>query len=208
MGTDNDPSAIQSENQQQPVSNDEQTIEAAEDLSSEEAVPQITQEQLEEAEKKAQNHWDKLVRIQAEMDNLRKRTQKDLENAHKFALEGFAKELLTVIDSLELGIKAASGDSAEVTKFREGSELTLNQFTAAFEKFKIDVLEPVGQPFNPELHQAISMQPTADFLPNTVMACIQKGYVLNGRLLRPAMVIVAKGMEGTPQDTPKIDEQA
>lgn len=208
MGTDKDPSATQSENEQKPVSDERQTVETNEDSSSTETVTEVTAEQLADAEKKAQDHWDKLLRVQAEMDNLRKRTQKDLENAHKFALEGFAKELLTVIDSLELGIKAASGDSPEVTKFKEGSELTLNQFRAAFVKFKIDALEPVGQPFNPELHQAISVQPTADYLPNIVMACIQKGYILNGRLLRPAMVIVAKGMEDAPQDTPKIDEQA
>lgn len=163
---------------------------------------------LEEAEQKAAENWDKVLRIQAEMENLKRRTQKDLENAHKFALENFAKELLTVVDSLELGLQAAIGDSPEVQKFREGSELTLKQFEAVFSKFNIEVVNPLGQAFDPELHQAMAMQPSADAEPNTVINVFQKGYVLNGRLLRPAMVVVAKVDDNPPQETPKIDEQA
>ncbi|MBU2572018.1 MAG: nucleotide exchange factor GrpE [Gammaproteobacteria bacterium] len=163
---------------------------------------------LEEAEQKATENWDKVLRIQAEMENLKRRTQKDLENAHKFALENFAKELLTVVDSLELGLQAAIGDSPEVQKFREGSELTLKQFEAVFSKFNIEVVNPLGQPFDPELHQAMAMQPSADAEPNSVINVFQKGYVLNGRLLRPAMVVVAKAEDNPPQETPKIDEQA
>lgn len=163
---------------------------------------------LEETEQKAAENWDKVLRIQAEMENLKRRTQKDLENAHKFALENFAKELLTVVDSLELGLQAAIGDSPEVQKFREGSELTLKQFEAVFSKFNIEAVNPLGQPFDPELHQAMAMQPSADAEPNSVINVFQKGYVLNGRLLRPAMVVVAKAEDNPPQETPKIDEQA
>lgn len=166
------------------------------------------QQALAEAEKKAQENWDKAVRAQAEMENLKRRTQKDLEDAHKFALTGFAKELLSVLDSLVLGLQAATGDSEEVKKFREGSELTIKQFESAFAKFKIEAIDPIGQPFNAEQHQAMAMQVVEGAEPNTVVNVFQKGYVLNGRLLRPAMVLVAKAAEKQPTDSPSIDEQA
>lgn len=166
------------------------------------------QKALHEAEHKAQENWDKAVRVQAEMENLKRRTQKDLEDAHKFALASFAKELLTVLDSLVLGLQAASGDSEEVKKFREGSELTIKQFESAFAKFKIETIDPIGQPFNAEQHQAMVMQEIEGAAPNSVVNVFQKGYMLNGRLLRPAMVVVAKAPEKKPTDTPNIDEQA
>lgn len=166
------------------------------------------QKQLEAAQQKAQENWDKALRAQAEMENLKRRTQKDLENAHKFGLEKFAKELLGVIDSLELGIQAAIGDSPEVAKLKEGSELTLKQFDAVFNKFNIEALNPVGEPFNPEHHQAMTMQPSKEHAPNTVLNVFQKGYLLNGRLIRPAMVVVAKADEQKPNGGVKIDEQA
>lgn len=151
--------------------------------------------ELEEVKQKAHDNWDKSVRTQAEMENLRRRTQKDLEDAHKFALTGFAKEILPVFDSLVLGLQAATGDSEDVKKFREGSELTIKQFEAMFAKFKIDAVDPLGQPFNPEQHQAMLMQEVEGTEPNTVVNVFQKGYTLNGRLLRPAMVVVAKAAE-------------
>lgn len=148
--------------------------------------------ELAAAEQKAQENWDKALRAQAEMENMKRRTQKDLEDAHKYALTGFAKELLPVLDSLELGLLAATGESEEVKKFREGNELTLKQFASAFSKYNIETLDPKGQPFNAEQHQAMVMQESADVAPNTVVNVFQKGYMLNGRLLRPAMVVVAK----------------
>jgi len=166
------------------------------------------QQALAQAEQKAQENWDKAVRAQAEMENLKRRTQKDLEDAHKFALTGFAKELLPVLDSLVLGLQAATGDSEEVKKFREGSELTIKQFESVFAKFKIETIDPIGQPFNAEQHQAMTMQAVEGVEPNTVVNVFQKGYMLNGRLLRPAMVVVAKAAENKPTDTPSIDEQA
>jgi molecular chaperone GrpE len=153
------------------------------------------QDALANAEQKAQDNWDKAVRTMAEMENLKRRTQKDLEDAHKFALTNFAKEMLSVLDSLVLGLQAATGDSEEVQKFREGSELTIKQFEAAFARFKIETLDPVGQAFNAEHHQAVMVQEVDGAEPNSVVTVFQKGYLLNGRLLRPAMVVVAKAAE-------------
>jgi molecular chaperone GrpE len=151
--------------------------------------------ELEEAKKEAQANWDKALRTQAEMENLKRRTQQDLEKAHKYALEGFAKELLAVLDSLSLGLHAATGDSEEVKKFREGSELTIKQFESAFAKFNIVTVDPIGLPFNAEHHQAMTVQVVEGAEPNTVVAVFQKGYTLNGRLLRPALVVVAKAAD-------------
>ncbi len=145
---------------------------------------------LEAARAKAEENWDLALRTKAEMENLRKRTERELENAHKYALEKFAGELLAVRDSLEMGVQAA-GD-AEAAQLKEGSELTLKMLTQVMEKFGIQAVDPAGEKFDPELHQAMSMQETADVAPNTVVAVMQKGYTLNDRLLRPAMVMVAK----------------
>ncbi|OQK17633.1 molecular chaperone GrpE [Methyloprofundus sedimenti] len=174
----------------------EETAEAVEVPESEDAELSVEElkKQLAKAEKKAADNWDKVLRVQAEMENLKRRTQKDLDSAHKYGLEKFAKELLSVIDSLELGIQAATSDVPEVVKLREGSELTVKQFEAVFAKFNIEAIDPIGQPFNPEFHQAMTMVPTADAEPNTVINVFQKGYVLNGRLIRPAMVVVAQAI--------------
>jgi molecular chaperone GrpE len=147
---------------------------------------------LEDARAKADQHWDQLVRVQAEFENSRRRAERDVENAHKYALDRFAQELLPVRDSLELGLAAASGDEPSLDKLREGTEMTLKLLTGAMEKFGIHEVDPRGQPFNPELHQAMSLQPTAEQPANTVVAVMQKGYTLNERLIRPAMVVVAK----------------
>jgi len=164
-------------------------------------------QELEEAKQQAAANLDKAMRTMAEMENLKKRVQKDLDDERKYGLSKFAKELLSVMDSLDLGIQAAAGDSPEVVKLREGSELTKKQFEAVFGKFNIDTIDPTGEPFNPELHQAMVMQPSSTVAPNHVITVFQKGYVLNGRLLRPAMVVVAKA-EDKPADDTKIDEQA
>jgi molecular chaperone GrpE len=148
---------------------------------------------LEDARNKADEHWNQLLRVQAEMENLRRRAERDVESAHKYALEKFAAALLPVKDSLEMGLNAASGGEGEVlTRLKEGTELTLKMLAAALEKFGIKEVDPVGQLFNPDLHQAMTMQPSADHPANTVLAVMQKGYTLNDRLLRPAMVVVSK----------------
>jgi molecular chaperone GrpE len=196
--------------QEAPESQVETEIEAADEepphteVGEHEYTIEELKQELEESRQKAHDNWDKAVRTQAEMENLKRRTQKDLEDAHKFALTGFAKGLLPVFDSLVLGLQAATGDSEDVKKFREGSELTIKQFEALFEKFNIVAIDPMGQPFNAEQHQAMLMQVVEGAEPNTVVNVFQKGYMLNGRLLRPAMVVVAKSAEKPPE----IDEQA
>jgi len=147
---------------------------------------------LEDARGKADEHWDLVVRTQAEMDNLRKRSERELANAHKFALERFANELLPVKDSLEMGLAAFLEENADPDKLREGIELTLQMLTAAMEKSDITEVNPENESFNPDFHQAMSMQERDDVPPNTVVTVVQKGYLLNGRLIRPAMVIVSK----------------
>lgn len=176
----------------------EETSDSHEVLEPELSVEEL-KKQLHEAHQKTQENWDKAVRVQAEMENLKRRTQKDLEDAHKFALTGFAREMLAVLDSLVLGLQAATGESEDVQKFRVGSELTIKQFEAAFAKYKIIEINPVGQPFNAEFHQAMLMQEVEGAEPNTVVNVFQKGYTLNGRLLRPAMVVVAKAKENVNQ---------
>ena len=157
---------------------------------------------LEDARSKADEHWDQLVRARAEADNLHKRHQRDLENAHKFSLERFVNALIPVRDSMELGLDAAQGEGADLTRLREGSELTLKLLSDVMAKFEVVQVDPVGEPFNPDLHQAMSVQPREDLPPNTVVTVIQKGYTLNGRLVRPAMVIVSQATPG------KLDEKA
>jgi len=175
---------------------------------SQENLIQELRQELAAAEQKAQENWDKAVRTLAEMENLKKRTQKDLEDAHKYALNSFAKELLSVLDSLELGLQAATGESEEVKKFREGSELTIKQFETVFAKFNVVTVNPIGQPFNAEQHQAVLMQENEGAIPNSVINVFQKGYMLNGRLLRPAMVVVAKAPEKPAKKSLEDNEQA
>jgi len=150
---------------------------------------------LEDARGKADEHWDQCLRLQAELDNLRKRSERDLGNAHKYALERFASELLPVRDSMEMGLSAFDAENADLTRLREGVELTLQMLTGAMARFEILEVDPQGEPFNPEFHQAMSIQESAAVAPNTVVTVVQKGYTLNGRLLRPAMVVVSKAPE-------------
>ena len=146
---------------------------------------------LEDARAKADEHWDQLLRTRAEMENLKRRHENELAKAHRFALDGFVRGLLAVRDSLELGHNAALDQNTDVEKLREGTELTLKLLTDVMGKFGVEQIDPEGQPFNPEYHQAMTIQPRDDVPPNTVVTVVQKGYVLNGRLVRPAMVIVS-----------------
>lgn len=147
---------------------------------------------LDQARNEAETLRDQLLRARAEVENLRRRHANELEKAHKFALDGFVRELLQVRDSLELGHDAARDDNADIAKLREGTELTLKLLGDVMERFGVAPLDPIDQPFDPEYHQAMSMQPRSDVPPNTVVAVIQKGYTLNGRLVRPALVLVSQ----------------
>lgn len=144
---------------------------------------------LAAAEAKAAENWDRYLRAVAEADNIRKRAARDVENARKYALESFARDLLAVCDSLEMGLQAA--DSADAETLLAGKAATLKLLASTLERFGIEQVDPVGQPFDPEFHEAMTMQPSGDAEPGSVLTVIQKGYSLNGRLLRPAMVVVA-----------------
>jgi molecular chaperone GrpE len=138
---------------------------------------------------------DMVLRAQAEVQNMRRRCEADVEKAHKFALEKFSAELLTVMDNLERALAAVPDPRDEKIKgLCEGVELTLKAFLEILNKFSIEQIDPTGQPFDPQLHQAMTMVPNPNMEPNTVMDVMQKGYTLNGRVLRPAMVVVSKGV--------------
>ena len=149
---------------------------------------------LAEAEAVSRQARDQALRIQAEMQNLRRRTEQDVERAHKFGQEKFASELLMVVDNLERALDAAGDHENEVVKaIHEG--VTLKSFADCFAKFEIEAVDPEGEPFDPALHQAMSIQENGKVEPNTVIAVMQKGYTLHGRVLRPAMVVVSAEAE-------------
>ncbi|HTJ55053.1 MAG TPA: nucleotide exchange factor GrpE [Nitrosospira sp.] len=143
---------------------------------------------LKQAELQAEEHRDAWLRAKADAENIRKRAQIDITNAHKYAVENFAVELLAVMDSLEAALAV---ENATVENFKSGMELTRKQLATAFEKFNIKLIDPQGEKFDPHLHQAISTV-DSDLAPNTVVQVMQKGYVLNDRVIRPALVIVSK----------------
>lgn len=178
------------------------------DAEGEDRVIQL-EEALQDAEARAEEYWNQLVRARAELENQQRRAQKDVEQAKRQGLEKIATDLLQVKDSLEMGVQAANEPDADVAKLREGSELTLKMLGQVFERFGVEELNPEGERFNPEYHEAMATQPSAEHEPNTVLHVVQKGYALQERLLRPAMVIVAKKSEDTPPSSGgQIDEQA
>lgn len=142
---------------------------------------------------KVNEQAETVLRAQAEMQNVRRRAERDVENAHKFALDRFSADLLPIVDSLERALDAAGQiDNEAVKGMKDGVELTLRMFVDTLAKHGIQQINPVGEPFNPEFHQAMSMVPNAELAPNSVLAVMQRGYTLNGRLVRPAMVVVTK----------------
>lgn len=150
------------------------------------------QKQLTEAEDKATQYWERLLRLQAEADNTQRRVERDIANAHKFALEKFVLDLLPVVDNLERAIASHSTDAAGAGSLLDGVSLTLKMFNTTMEKFGVEQINPEGQPFNPELHQAVSTQEDPAAKTGSVLNVLQKGYLLNKRLIRPALVVVAK----------------
>ncbi len=148
---------------------------------------------LEQAQQKADAHWDELLRAQAEMENMRRRQTRDLENAHKRALDKFVTELLPIFDSMELGARAAEGDDASLDGVKEGLDMTMKMFLSSMAKFGLDQVDPAeGDAFDPEVHQAMAMQAVEGMEANKVLSVAQKGFQFNGRLLRPAMVVVSQ----------------
>lgn len=171
---------------------DESVHEDEAQLESPEKNADSLEAQLEDAQAKASDNWNQFLRAKAEMDNLRRRNVKDVENAHKFGMEKFVTELLPVMDSMGMGLAA---EDASAESLREGMVLTMNMLEKMMEKLGIEEVDPINEKFDPEKHQAMSMQPSADVEPNTVIAVMQKGYLLNERLIRPAMVMVSKAVE-------------
>jgi len=184
------------EKNENPAEETIENVEAVleEEISASEGDADAMSSELAALQKKADEHYDQLVRAHAEIENLKRRHTQELEKAHKYALDKFVGELLTIWDSLELGLQAAQNDEADVASLREGTELTVKMFGDVMEKFNVERINPEGESFNPEFHQAMSMVPNAEMAPNTVMAVMQKGVSLNGRLIRPAMVVVSQAI--------------
>lgn len=179
---------------EQEIAPEQQAEQNSEELSPEAEIAALYAE-LEAAKATIAGQKDSVVRAAADVENMRRRAAQDVEKAHKFALEKFANELLPVIDNLERAIEFSDKENETLKPVLEGVEMTAKSFVDALAKFSVEVVNPQGESFNPEFHQAMSMQPSNEVAPNTVLAVMQKGYTLNGRLLRPAMVMVSKAAE-------------
>ena len=169
---------------EEPVECDVESAEQTED-------PENNESALARAEEELAKHREAMLRMQAEMDNLRKRLMRDLERSRKLALETIMKDLLQVWDSLERGLEA-SGESVTVESLVEGQELTLKMLEKVMQYHNLEIIDPLGQAFNPEFHEAVTVMPSADVEENTVIEVLQKGFRLHERLIRPAMVIVSR----------------
>ena len=179
---------------EQPEATTEEKLQPEADIDPSESTEDQEQpavNEVEELQQKLSTLGEQLLREQAEMQNVRRRAQRDVESAHKFALEKFATELLSVVDNLERAIGAIDAEDESQKAVAEGLELTLKTFMDVLLKHSVEPVDPEGQPFDADLHQAVSMVPNAEVEPNTVINVFQKGYTLNGRLIRPAMVVVS-----------------
>lgn len=198
---DQDQAEIETEDDSdlQESSAEEKDVEEQADFTLEEVL-----EKLAEEKEGAARARDDLLRVQAEMQNLRRRTEQDIEKAHKYGQEKFSTELLTVMDNLERALAAASDYEDETVKaIYEGVDLTLKSFTDCFNRFHIGSVDPMGEPFDPQLHQAVTILENSDVEPNTVIEVMQKGYTLHGRVIRPAMVVVSKEPESENKNNDK-----
>jgi molecular chaperone GrpE len=185
--------AVIQEEDHQALEDSEQYSGQEESASLEHPDYEALQKQLTEAEAKAHENWEKAVRATAEMENIRRRAERDVENAHKFGEEKLIKSLLPIMDSLEQALQAAETASGEgLDSMKQGIELTIKLFIDTLEKAKVTQIDPVGDTFDPQRHEAMSMQETPDAKSGTVLMVFQKGYALNERVIRPARVIVAK----------------
>lgn len=173
--------------------NGEEALSEIDDGSAGDDAQELTGDaQIEQLQEELGQARDQALRAQADAQNAQRRADQDVEKARKFALERFCSELLPVVDNLERALEAINSDDPALSSITEGVDLTLKSFVGALGKFQIEQLDPVGEPFDPQLHQAMSMIENPDAEPNTVLAVMQKGYTLSGRLVRPAMVMVSK----------------
>ncbi len=196
MTSGNDQIPEQDNDQQAPEGAEQPSAAADTEQAHSDAEQQLAAEELTRELAKAQatikDYWDQIMRLNAEIENNRKRAQRDIEHAHKFAISNLIESLLPVTDSMELGLDASQAENASLDSIREGMTMTLNMFLQTLEKNGVQAVDPQGEKFNPEHHQAMSMQEDAEAKPNTVLTVMQKGYLLNDRLVRPAMVVVSK----------------
>jgi len=158
----------------------------------EDETDETIEQQLATAQVTIKDYWEQMMRLRAEIENNRKRAERDVENAHKYALKNFMENLLPVIDSMEMGQTAAAADNATLESILEGSALTVDMFVQVLQRNGLERVDPLGEKFDPERHQAISMIDVKDAKSNTVVEVMQKGFLLNDRLIRPAMVVVAR----------------
>lgn len=177
----------------EPTAEAENEEQAAETISTEEDIFAAMQNEISRLQDEVSLAKDQFLRATAEVQNIKRRAQLDVEKAHKFALDKFVESLLPVVDSLELGLKNAADTDDANTGMREGMELTLKLMIDTLAKNGVEQLNPIGEPLDPNYHQAITMLPNPEMEPNTVMDVVQKGYTLNGRCVRPAMVVVVAG---------------
>ena len=178
----------------EPESTDADDKDPKQDASPETPVLTQAERELVDAQEKVDENWELYLRTAAELENVRKRSQRELENARRYGIERFALELLAVGDSLEMGLEAAS-EEPSVEILMAGKKATLKQLRQLLERFSISELDPLGEAFDPELHEAMTTQPSEEYQPGQVMAVIQKGYRIHDRLLRPARVIIATEAE-------------
>ena len=198
-----DPKQPETESQEAEIQSPEAQLETAEEVAAaeaetacdagEEGAEPSLEEEVSRLQEDLMAARDAALRAQADAQNVKRRAEQDVEKARKFALERFAGELLPVVDNLKRALESASADDEAIKPIAEGVELTLKSFLDVLGKQNIEVVDPNGEPFDPNLHQAMSMVENAEVEPNTVIAVMQKGYTLNGRLVRPAMVMVSKG---------------
>ena len=177
---------------------DENLVELTED----EEIADLKQ-QLEDAQSKVADYWDQIVRAKAEMENIKRRATRDVENARKFSIESFANDLIPVMDSMEQGLSSIT-ETTDIATVKEGMSLTINVMLKTLEKQGMAQVNPVGERFNPQHHEAMTMIPSADHPADHVMDVFQKGYELNGRVIRPARVVVSQGGD----EAPSIDTKA
>ena len=195
--------------EQNNLDNDEQhdlATEPGEDAELEDVVPHTAgdaeagaadddeslESQLKSAQRTIKEYWDQMMRLRAEIENNRKRAERDIENAHKYATRGLLEDLLPIVDSMEMGMEAAAADNATLESIREGSGMTMNMLMQVLQKNGLQQIDPLGEKFDPEKHQAISVTEVQDAQSNSVVEVMQKGFLLNDRVVRPAMVVVAK----------------
>lgn len=202
VNEENREEARQQDEQQQAADQAQETAAPAAENGSEDAVgEEESQEDSQEnsledrlvaAEARAEDNYNQYLRAVAELENLRKRAERDVQHAHKYALERFAGEILNVKDSLEMGLSAAKDVTDKAEALVEGTEMTLKQLDQVLAKFGVEEIAADGATFDPDVHEAMAMQPSAKVKPDHVLTVVQKGYTLNGRVLRPARVLVAK----------------